>query len=112
LNNQKKCIVFLNKPRYYLHSTFIHAAKSDELNMDHEAKKNQPRIKIEELISNVIENAEARRVSNSELNGISGGATVVVAGGIKPPITTGKIFCPITVGLIAQDPIEKTPPIA
>jgi hypothetical protein len=80
--------------------------------MDHEAKKDQPRIKIEELVNSAIENAEARRVSNSELNGISGGVTMAVAGGIRPPTTIGKIFCPITVGLIAQDPIDKQPPIA
>jgi hypothetical protein len=81
--------------------------------MDHAAKKNQPRIKIEELVNSAIENAEARRVSNIELNGISGGASVAIAGGIKPPVVIGKMaFPPITVGLIARDPIEKQPPIA
>ncbi len=81
--------------------------------MDYEAKKNQPRIKIEELVNSAIENAEARRLSNSELNGISGGInSPIVAGGIRPPLVTGKIFCPITVGLIAGDPPDQQSPIA
>jgi hypothetical protein len=76
---------------------------------------NRPRINIDDIIGDAIENAEIRRdLSESELNGIIGGASSSgAATESKSPQIVGKVVrVPITVGLIAQDPLESKSPIA
>jgi hypothetical protein len=73
------------------------------------------RIDIDDIIGDAIENAEIRRdLSESELNGIIGGASGSGAAiESKSPQIVGKfVRVPITVGLIAQDPFESKSPIA
>jgi hypothetical protein len=88
---------------------------SDELNMT-ESQRNpsRPRINIDDIISDAIENAEGRRdLSESELNGIIGGASGSGAATESTAPIVGKVVhVPITVGLIARDPLESKPPIA
>jgi hypothetical protein len=85
--------------------------------MTNESQRNpsRPRINIDDIIGDAIENAQVRRdLSERELNGIIGGASGSGAAteSKSPPIVGKFVHVPITVGLIAQDPLDPKPPIA
>jgi hypothetical protein len=82
---------------------------------EYQRNPSRPRINIDDIVGDAIENAEIRRyLSESELNGIIGGASSSAAATErKSPQIVGKVVrVPITVGLIAQDPLDLKPLIA
>ncbi|MBG1267515.1 hypothetical protein [Nostoc sp. WHI] len=73
--------------------------------MESKERNYNGQIQIDDLINDAVENALARRnqaldsedvLSNEEMKNVVGGISI-----IKPPLISGIIVCPTTIGLVA-----------
>ncbi|MHC5860619.1 hypothetical protein [Nostoc sp.] len=73
--------------------------------MEGKERKYNSQIEINDLIDDAVKNAMTRRnevllsMSDEEAKSVAGGASKLV------PIIVGKIFIPVTVGLVATEPL-------
>ena len=82
--------------------------------MESNQRKHNSKVEINDLIDDAVNNALARRnealvdVSNEEAENIAGGLAISpIKLGFVNPIILGRIVCPpITIGIIAVNPIK------